>query len=117
MDQKRLENAGETGSSDDSISDFGPHLAKLTCPVLAIFGGRDRLVDWEDSRRLYEKNVRNLTVHVFADANHALQRCVTGSVREIFTGPCLGHYGEESMQLQVEWLKSIGAGKPFVGFS
>jgi fermentation-respiration switch protein FrsA (DUF1100 family) len=93
------------------VPKFGEVLSRISCPVLAIFGEKDLTVDWRSTLNLYRKTIsaERLTVRTFPDGNHNLQRCTTGSLREIIANrgkwnPCAGYY--ESM---TEWLQSIGA--------
>lgn len=110
LNQRRLRSVRELGvKPEEELSDFGKCLREMDCPVLAIFGGRDTIVDWKDSRKLYETNVKKLTVHIFPEGNHILQRCESGSLRELFSGQNKGDYYKESMELQLLWLKSVGA--------
>lgn len=66
-------------------SKFRMVLARIGCPVLAMFGEKDLNVDWRDSVELYRDAFRNrgdVTVKTYKDMNHCLCRCETGSLRE-----------------------------------
>jgi len=54
-----------------------PLLERTTCPVLAIFGAKDRNVDAAASAQVYKKALqqagnRDVTIKTFADADHAI---------------------------------------------
>lgn len=94
------------------IQNFDALLANLNLPVLALFGEKDLNVDWRKTRALYESTFgRNphasLTVRTFPDANHNIDVCATGSLREMETmrdqdrRKSAGYY-----EVQVEWLKA-----------
>ena len=67
--------------------DPGPTLARVTCPVLAIFGEHDLQVPVEANRAAMEAlakkaATREFTVKVIPGANHLYQAATTGSVSE-----------------------------------
>jgi len=67
------------------INDFDKILAKVNCPVLAIYGEGDSQVDWRASKALYEnvyKEKGNLTVRTFSKCNHNIQKCKTCAYKE-----------------------------------
>jgi len=57
------------------IIDYDPRPAmrQTRSPVLALFGAEDRSVPVEESVRIYRDVVRDIAVHVFADADHRCQ--------------------------------------------
>jgi pimeloyl-ACP methyl ester carboxylesterase len=57
------------------IIDYDPRPAmrQLRSPVLALFGAEDRSVPVEESVQTYRDLVRDVAVHVFADADHRCQ--------------------------------------------
>lgn len=70
------------------IPDFPAMLARLNVPVLAIFGEKDRNVDWRKTSALYARTIgknpkARLIVRTFPDGNHNLQSCQTGGLREM----------------------------------
>ena len=70
------------------VPHFQRTLARVNVPVLAIFGERDRNVDWRKTMALYTKTIgRNpkasLTIRTFPDGNHNLQQAATGGLREM----------------------------------
>jgi pimeloyl-ACP methyl ester carboxylesterase len=70
------------------VPGFRDLLSRLDIPVLALFGEKDRNVDWRKTRALYEETIgRNpkarLTVRTFPDGNHNLHQAATGGYREM----------------------------------
>ncbi len=64
------------------IDHFDKTLLKVNCPVLALFGANDSQVDWRKTKKLYEETIginpgSELTVKVFENCNHTLQKCIT----------------------------------------
>lgn len=67
--------------------DPGPALARVTCPVLALFGSLDLQVPAALNRPAIESSLRragnqDVTVKVYEGANHLLIKAVTGSPAE-----------------------------------
>ncbi len=65
-----------------------PFLAAIACPVLAIFGERDTIVDANESARVYAEDLRragnpDVTVVTFPDADHVIFRSETGGQTEL----------------------------------
>ena len=70
------------------VPGFRDLLRRLDMPVLALFGEKDRNVDWRKTRALYEETIgRNprarLTVKTFPDGNHNLHQSGTGGYQEM----------------------------------
>lgn len=70
------------------VPHFAEMLARVDIPVLAIFGEKDRNVDWRKTMALYAKTIgknRNasLNIRTFPDGNHNLQQAATGGFREM----------------------------------
>jgi len=91
------------------IDNFDKTLLKIDSPVLALFGANDSQVNWRKTKRLYEKTIgtnkkSELTVEVFKNCNHVLQKCVTCAWKEDLSvlgrQPCNGYY--ETME---QWLR------------
>ena len=64
-----------------------PALAKVTCPVLLVFGGLDLQVPAEENRKamvqaLLQGAHSDFSVRTFPGANHLFQAAVTGSPAE-----------------------------------
>ena len=65
------------------VKDFENILRSFSIPVLAVFGGKDKNVDWRSTKALYEKTMgSNLTVKIYENADHALRLSKTGGFLE-----------------------------------
>nr|WP_299339095.1 alpha/beta hydrolase [Allomuricauda sp.] len=91
------------------IDNFDQTLLKVNCPVLALFGAKDSQVDWRKTKKLYEETMgvnpdSELTVKVFENCNHVLQKCISCAWGEDLSAlqwqACDGYY--ETME---GWLK------------
>ena len=78
-------------------------------PVLALFGENDSQVDWRKTKKLYEETIgenpdSGLSVKVFKNCNHNLQKCITCGYQEDLSAlkwqACDNYY--ETME---SWLK------------
>jgi len=63
-------------------------LARVHVPVLAIFGEKDRNVNWRSTVALYSQTIgknakASLTIRTFPDGDHNLQQAGTGGLREM----------------------------------
>ena len=70
------------------VPHFQHMLARVNVPVLAIFGEKDRNVNWRNTVPLYSETIgknpnASLTIKTFPDGNHNLQQAQTGGLREI----------------------------------
>ena len=93
------------------VPGFRELLRRLDVPVLALFGEKDRNVDWRKTRALYTETIgRNrkarLTVKTFPDGNHNIHQSRTGGYREmleILSSPRMspGYY-----ETILEWLRT-----------
>lgn len=69
------------------VPDFDKVLNEIRCPVLAIVGEKDFIVDWRKTLLLYNKTIgakdkKILTIKRFPDGNHSLIKCKTGASNE-----------------------------------
>jgi len=67
------------------IEDFDALLAKVYCPVLALFGEKDKNVDWNKTKTLYERTLGQntaLTIKSFPHCNHNFFKSNTGGFYE-----------------------------------
>ncbi len=81
-----------------------PALLKVTCPVLALNGGRDLQVDSKINlpviaAALKEGGNRDVTTKEFPNLNHLFQTCKTGAIAE---------YGTIEETMSPEVLQTIG---------
>ncbi len=116
-EQRRFRNGAFTVDDRTGLMIYVPEfrelLGRLNVPVLALFGEKDRNVDWRKTRALYLETIgRNpkarLTVKTFPDGNHNLHRSTTGGYREmlaILKDPARkmsdGYY-----ETMLEWLRT-----------
>ncbi len=91
------------------VPQFKEVLSGVSCPVLAIFGKKDFIVDWKKTRKLYQKtlgkNPDRLTIKSFPNANHSLLKCRTGASNEKLDDRqyCSGY-----LDTITDWLKEKG---------
>jgi pimeloyl-ACP methyl ester carboxylesterase len=93
VEEQRRFRSGESKVDDETglmiyVPDFRDLLLRLNMPVLALFGEKDRNVDWRKTRALYMDTIgRNpkaqLTVKTFPDGNHNIHESGTGGYREM----------------------------------
>lgn len=92
------------------IEKFEAMLSGLQIPVLALFGEKDLNVDWRRTRALYQSTFganphASLTVKSFPNANHNIDVCSTGSMREM-QSMARRQKSEGYYASQIEWLKT-----------
>ena len=92
------------------VPHFEKMLASVNVPVLAIFGEKDRNVNWRNTLALYSKTIgknpnASLTIRTFPDGNHNLQQAQTGGLREMMEmnehRASAGYY-----ETMTEWLRA-----------
>jgi pimeloyl-ACP methyl ester carboxylesterase len=75
------------------------------CPVLVIYGEKDRVVPVEGNKekleKAHEKN-RDATFMVFPDGDHALLLTKTGSMQEYFYS---NQFVPGFFQLMIQWIQ------------
>ena len=91
-EQRRFASGAFTVDAETGLMIYVPGfrdlLGRLDMPVLALFGEKDRNVDWRKTRALYAETIgRNprarLTVKTFPDGNHNLHQSGTGGYQEM----------------------------------
>ncbi len=95
------------------VPDFKEVLNRIQCPVLAINGEKDYVVDWRRTLALYKEtigtnNSRKLTVKTFPDGNHSLLKCKTGASSEAIDKR---EFCEGYIETMTTWLKEKGFGE------
>jgi pimeloyl-ACP methyl ester carboxylesterase len=92
------------------VPQFAQLLTRVNVPVLALFGEKDRNVNWRNTVALYTRTIgenpnAGLTIRTFPDGNHNLQQAQTGGLREVIEmterRPSEGYF--EAME---EWLRA-----------
>jgi uncharacterized protein len=114
-DQRRFR-SGEFQVDDESglmiyVPGFRDLLGRLDMPVLALFGEKDRNVDWRKTRALYGETIgRNLkarlTVKTFPDGNHNIHRSRTGGYREMLERLNSPKMSKGYYETILEWLRT-----------
>lgn len=92
------------------VADFESILAKIKCPILALFGERDKHVDWKKTKALYEKALNDatpLTVTSFPDCNHNLFACETGGFYEFQDNDMTRKRCDGFLETMERWLNAI----------
>ena len=93
------------------VPNFKNVLNRIDCPVLAIYGEKDYVVDWRKTIPLYKNTIGEkdiLTIKSFPNGNHALLKCRTGASNENLENPefCNGY-----LENMAKWLSDNGFGK------
>jgi pimeloyl-ACP methyl ester carboxylesterase len=91
------------------IQNFSAVLRKINCPVLAVFGERDKNVDWRKTRDLYSETIgknknSSLTVRILQNCNHSLIKCKTGGLHEKIV---TWQYCDDYFPTINSWLKEL----------
>lgn len=93
------------------IKDFDQILSHVKCPVLALFGEKDKNVDWKKTKALYERTMAphtDLTIQSFPDGNHNLFQCKTGGFYEFEDYKLPWNRSEGFLETMTEWLNKQG---------
>ncbi|MEN0051228.1 MAG: alpha/beta fold hydrolase [Bacteroidota bacterium] len=94
-----------------SVENFDAILSEIQCPVLALFGEKDKHVDWQKTKALYEqilgKNT-DLTIKSFPNCNHNLFECKTGGFYEMQDDNLPWNRCGGALETMVEWLVKQG---------
>lgn len=83
-----------------------PNLQQLRCPVLVIYGDKDRVVPVQGNKNKLEKALeknRDVTFMVFPDGDHALLLTKTGSMQEYFYS---NQFVPGFFQLMIQWIQA-----------
>ena len=97
-----------------SVRDFDHVLKTVSCPVLAIFGGNDKHVDWRKTKKLYESTLglrgdARLSIRVFPNADHNIRMSKTGGYLETQKSDYWKTpYADGYYEAMIEWLCSNG---------
>ena len=92
------------------VKDFDAILSNIDCPVLALFGEKDRNVDWRKTKALYESTLAShtdLTIRSFPDCNHNLFQCETGGFYEIQDHNLSYKRCDGFLDTMADWLKKM----------
>jgi hypothetical protein len=96
-----------------------PLLRAIPCPILALFGEKDCIVDHQESRTWFtalanQRDDATIRVHRFADADHVLFKSERGSTAELNRSfaDASAAYVEGYIPLMVGWIKQHVGGEP-----
>ena len=99
------------------VPGFRQILKAIRCPVLALFGEKDSVVDWRSTIALYKETIGSrgngdLAIRTFPSCNHNMLQCQTCGVREDreSTGPrrpCDGY-----QDAIITWIKEKDIARP-----
>ncbi len=116
LEEQRRFRSGELKVDDETglmvyVPGFHQLLGRLDVPVLALFGEKDRNVDWRKTRALYRETIgRNakarLTVKTFPHANHNIHQCKTGGYREMLEILKSPRMSEGYYETILDWLRT-----------
>ncbi|MEL7342190.1 MAG: alpha/beta hydrolase, partial [Bacteroidota bacterium] len=92
------------------IEDFESLLAKVNCPVLALFGEQDMTVDWQKTKALYERilSPQRLVIESFPRCNHNLFQCKTGGFYEFEDNNLAWNRCDGFLDTMTNWLQKLG---------
>ncbi|MEN0048442.1 MAG: alpha/beta hydrolase [Bacteroidota bacterium] len=94
-----------------SVENFDSILSEVQCPVLALFGEKDKNVDWKKTKALYENTLgihTDLTIHSFPNCNHNLFECKTGGFYEMQDDNLPWNRCRGALEAMAEWLVEKG---------
>jgi uncharacterized protein len=85
-----------------------PQLQQVTCPVLALFGGKDTVVPPEKNAPLMEQAFkaggnRDYTIEVFPDGEHVLLATTSGARRDV---PQWSEFVPGYFETMLDWLRA-----------
>ncbi|MEM9824706.1 MAG: alpha/beta hydrolase, partial [Bacteroidota bacterium] len=92
------------------VEDFAALLSNIHCPVLALFGEKDKNVDWRKTKKLYERTMgekTNLQIQSFPDGNHNLFKCKTGGFYEFEDDGLPYHRCDGFLDVITNWLNAL----------
>jgi uncharacterized protein len=96
---------------DHMSDDPTPDLRALGCPVLALWGSKDVLVEPEQNvaglrRALPDLDESRLVIRVLPDLNHLFQKCETGNPKEFVQ--LKETFNPAALQVVVDWARQQG---------
>lgn len=92
------------------VENFEMILSKINIPVLALFGERDKNVDWKKTRSLYKKTLgknTDLTIRSFPGCNHNMYKAKTGGFYEFQDDKLPWDRCDGFLNSMTDWLKKI----------
>ncbi|UOY05074.1 alpha/beta hydrolase [Muricauda sp. SCSIO 64092] len=92
------------------VPNFKDVLSNSNCPVLALFGEKDKNVDWQKTKALYKETMgkhHRLTIKTFPDANHNVFQCRTGGFFEFQDNDLPYIRPEGFLETLTDWLEAL----------
>ena len=92
------------------IPGFENLLSGIKCPVLALFGEKDKNVDWQKTKNLYQQTLgknHSLTIQSFAACNHNMYQCKTGGFYEFEDDKLPWNRCEGFLEAIENWLNGL----------
>ncbi|UOB18100.1 alpha/beta hydrolase family protein [Abyssalbus ytuae] len=92
------------------IKGFRSVLLNINCPVLALFGEKDKNVDWKKTKTLYINTLgrnTNLKIKSFPGCNHNLFKCKTGGFYEFQDNNLPWDRCDGFLTAMADWLNEI----------
>ncbi|MEO1652096.1 MAG: alpha/beta hydrolase [Bacteroidota bacterium] len=93
-----------------NVSGFEELLAQIDCPVLALFGEKDKNVDWKKTKALYEQTLgknTELSIQSFPDCNHNMFVCQTGGFYEFQDSDLPRQRCDGFLAAMAQWLEEM----------
>ena len=92
------------------VPGFDSILSQVNCPVLAIFGEKDKNVDWQKTKALYESTLGkrvDLSIKSFPNGNHNLFQCHTGGFYEFQDEKLPWNRCEGFLDAMKNWIRKL----------
>ncbi|MFK7971998.1 MAG: alpha/beta hydrolase family protein [Bacteroidia bacterium] len=92
------------------VPDLDSMLTNIHCPVLALFGEKDKNVDWRKTKSLYQETLAkhaDLTIASFPDCNHNLVQCETGGFYEFQDNDLPWKRCDGFLDTMAQWLHTL----------
>ena len=112
--EERFKARDKSPSKLGNYFDPMPLVAKMSFPILALFGEKDNNCDSRQGAEAYRRAFKTAAhklnrVEMIPDANHALYEAKTGCVRELMAQVAEGkpRYGSRFLSVLAEWLDQL----------
>lgn len=92
------------------VKDFDAMLSNIKIPVLALFGEKDKHVDWKKTKALYKKTLgknTDLTIKSFPGCNHNMYKATTGGFYEFQDNKLPWNRCDGFLNSMSNWLENI----------
>ncbi len=92
------------------VENFDKTLSNIKIPVLALFGEKDKHVDWKKTKSLYKRTLgknTDLTIKTFPDCNHNMYKAKTGGFYEFQDDKLPWNRCDGFLRSMSDWLKKL----------